>query len=64
LFEESTGYLYYFTREDLYIGARRADLTVWEVPPDASIDFIMDVRKARLDLSGLSLRVGLRIMLF
>jgi hypothetical protein len=64
-YEESTGYLYYFTMENLYVyGVRHADLTVWEVPPDASIYFIMDVRKARLDLTGLSLKVGLRIMLF
>jgi opacity protein-like surface antigen len=63
-YEETTGWLYYCTREDLFIGGRHADLTVWEVPPFASIDFIGDVRKARLDLSGLSLRVGLRLKLF
>ncbi|MGB8959336.1 MAG: hypothetical protein WCC00_10060 [Candidatus Aminicenantales bacterium] len=64
LYEESAGYLYYFTKDDLYIGVRRADLTVWEMPPEYSIEFITDVRKARLDLSGMSLKVGLRIMLF
>jgi opacity protein-like surface antigen len=63
-YEESTGYLYYFTKENLFVGVRHADLTVWEVPPEYSIEFIMDVRKARLDLTGLSLKVGLRIMLF
>jgi hypothetical protein len=63
-YEETTGWLYYFTKENLFIGSRHADLTVWEVPPYASVEFIMDVRKARLDLSGLSLLVGMKIRLF
>jgi len=64
-FREMRGYLYFFTREDLYaFGQRHADLEVWDVPPDYSVDFIMDIRKARLDLSGVSLKLGIKIGLF
>ncbi|MBE0713441.1 MAG: hypothetical protein IH583_13775 [Candidatus Aminicenantes bacterium] len=65
VYEETTGWLYYFTKENLHVyGVRHADLTVWEVPPDYSVEFIEDVRKARLDFSGVSLKVGVRLILF
>ncbi len=63
-YEETTGWLYYFTKENLLVGVRHADLTVWEVPPEGSIELIADVRKARLDISGISLKVGVRLFLF
>ena len=58
------GTLYYFTMEDLYLGARYADLRVWETIPDVSPFFIDDVRKSRLDLSRFSLRIGFELRLF
>lgn len=61
---EYKGTLYYFNLWDLGIGTRYDDLTVWEEPPEISIKDIVDVRKAVLDLSGFSLRVGLKIKLF
>ena len=62
---ESSGWLYYFTEEDLYAyGVRYANLEVWEVPPDGSVTFIADVRKASLNLSGMSLRLGIKMRLF
>ena len=61
---EERGYLYFFTRENPIFGQRHADLEVWDVPPDASTDFIMDIRKAKLDLSGVSLQIGIKIGLF
>jgi opacity protein-like surface antigen len=65
LYEETTGWLYYFTKENLFVyGLRHADLTVWEVPPEGSIELIRDIRKARLDFSGISLKVGVRLFLF
>ena len=64
-YEESSGWLYYFTEEDLLIwGARYVHLTVWDVPPDGSIGFMADVRKASLNLSGISLRLGIKVRLF
>lgn len=64
-YEESSGWLYYFTEEDLLIwGARYVHLTVWDVPPDGSIGLMADVRKASLNLSGISLRLGIKVRLF
>lgn len=60
---EETGTLYYYTMWNPGIGTRYANLTVWEKPPDFSIYFIDDVKKAVLDLSGYSLRVGIRVIL-
>jgi hypothetical protein len=63
--EETSGWLYYFTHENLFIfGERHADLQVWEVPPPVSIDMIADIRKAKLDLSGLALVIGFKFSLF
>ena len=61
---EVSGTLYYFTQWDFLIGARYASLEVWEKPPEGSVNEIDDIRKAVLDLSGHSLRVGIRIRLF
>jgi opacity protein-like surface antigen len=61
---ETAGSLYYFTMFDMGIGARYADLEVWEKPPELSIWDMDDVRKAALNLSGVSLRIGIRIKLF
>jgi opacity protein-like surface antigen len=60
---EVAGTLYYFTKWVLGIGVRYADLVVWEKPPDITIYSPADIRKAILDLSGFSLRVGIRIKL-
>ncbi len=62
--DEEKGILYYYTREDLHFGGRVADLQIWEKIPDASIYFINDIRKAILDYSGVSLKIGIRIRLF
>lgn len=61
---EESGTLYYFTEWDLFIGTRYASLTVWEKPPEGSVTEIGDIRKAVLDLSEHSFRVGIRIRLF
>lgn len=58
------GYLYYFTKEELFLGARYADIEIFEELPEISDDFKDDFRKAVLDLSGYSFRIGLRIGLF
>lgn len=58
------GAYYYCTEEDLHIGARYADLWIWDEMPDVSIGFIDDIRRVRLDLSRFAIRAGLRIRLF
>jgi hypothetical protein len=64
-FEES-GILYYFTEWDLLIieGVRHARLTVWSKIWEGSVTERHDIRKAVLDLSGYSFRIGIRIRLF
>jgi hypothetical protein len=63
---EEKGTLYYFTMWQLGIGARYANLEVWEKPRDKGgvLRGEADIKKAVLDLSGFSLRVGVRINLF
>ncbi len=61
---ELSGTLYYFTEWDHLIGARYATLAVFEKPPEGGCTWIKDLRKAVLDLSGHSFRVGIRIRLF
>lgn len=61
---EHEGTLYYFTLEDLNLGSRYADLEVWDKIPDASSHFLRDIRKAGLDLSRFSIRIGFKIRLF
>lgn len=58
------GSLYYFTMWDYDIGAYRANLEIWEKPPEGSFREVDNVRKACLDLSGVSFRVGIRMRLF
>jgi len=61
--EVTTGWLYYYTRDDPLLGGQYADLSVWYEPPWASFD-IGNIRKARLDLGGVSLSLGLKLQLF
>ena len=62
---EEKGNLYYFNIYDPGIWTRYDDLEVWTSPPDFSIwDGVRDIRKAVLDLTGYSFRVGIRIRLF
>jgi len=59
-----SGTLYYFTEWNHSIGARHATLEVSEKSPDAGSRYFEDVREAVLDLSGYSLRIGIRVGLF
>jgi len=61
---ETRGTLYYFTWWDHLIGARYASIEVHESPPDAGCRYTADIRKAVLNLSGYSFRIGIRIRLF
>jgi hypothetical protein len=63
---ESSGWLYTYTTFDPFIegGPRYWNFQVWETPPDRSLDFKADIRRASLDLSGLAIKVGVRIGLF
>lgn len=63
-YEESTGWLYYCTEFDSALGVRYVNLYVWEVPPQGSWTWIGDIRRAKLDLTGISLRIGIKIRLF
>ncbi len=63
IFEEE-GTLYYFSMYDGWIGAGYNDLEVWDEPPELTLKWISNTRKAILDLSGFSLRVGIIIKLF
>jgi len=61
---EQKGSLYYFTMWDDHIGAYYANLEVWEKLPGGSMREVDNVKKACLDLSGVSFRVGIRMRLF
>lgn len=61
---EEKGTLYYYNMWDVGIGTRYDDLWVWERPPDFSLSDMRHIRKAVLDLTGYSFRVGIRIKLF
>lgn len=58
---EEKGTLYYFNMWDVGIGTRYDDLWVWRRPPDFSIWDMRHIRKAVLDLTGYSFRVGIRM---
>jgi hypothetical protein len=58
-----TNTLYYYTRTESYTGDRYADIQVF-TPPGSGIDFPADIRKARLNLGGFSLQLGIKIRLF
>ncbi len=64
--EEKSGTLCYFTMWDYFIGIRIANSEVWPDPSNVEDPFreIQNLRKAVLDLSGMSLRVGFRLRLF
>lgn len=59
-----TGFFYYHIRDDFNTGDRYADIEVWKTPPDVSIEFIAGIRKAKLDLTGYSLRIGVKVGIF
>ncbi len=60
-----SGILYSYFADDLLIGARYEKLELSPIrPKEGGIDFISDIRKANLDLSGYSILIGLRIRLF
>jgi hypothetical protein len=65
-YEVSSGYLWYLTRDELSIGGRVGDLIVSEVNPAElySVYLYADVHKAVFDISGLSIKIGLRLRLF
>ncbi|MDH5466318.1 MAG: hypothetical protein OEY25_02755 [Candidatus Aminicenantes bacterium] len=58
------GFLYFFNMWDDYIGVRYDDLKVWYAPPEFSTRDYTGIKKAVLDLSGFSFKVGIRIRLF
>jgi hypothetical protein len=62
--DKRKGTLYFFNMEDQVIGARYNNIDVWSYIPDASIYFLENIRKASLDLTGFSLKIGLKIRLF
>ncbi len=61
---EEKGTLYYFNKWDIGIGTRYDELTVWKDTDFYSLEYITNIRNAILDLSGYSLRFGIRIKLF
>lgn len=59
------GPLYHFYGQDLLLGVEIEKLHVTSLEvPFSGIDFPRDIRKAFLDLSGLTFKIGLRIRLF
>lgn len=62
--EEKEGTLYFFNMWDYHIGTRIDSLEIWPEPPEGDFRWIEDLRKAVLDLSGMSLRVGIRFRVF
>lgn len=61
---ERNGTLYYFTEWNYFIGTRHASMEIWPDTPNDPFRWIDDVRKASLDLSGYSIRMGINIRLF
>jgi len=63
---QGTLYYYFYSRQGMGSVLSNFDLDIYEEPPWGTIPeiSISDVRKAVIDLSGFSLRVGLRIKLF
>jgi opacity protein-like surface antigen len=59
-----TGTVYYFEMWDANIGAGYCDLDVWDKQYGGGPKWINGARKALLDLSGCSFRIGVRIGLF
>jgi hypothetical protein len=61
--DRESGSIYYYTRLEFYTGNRYADIEVME-PPGNGIELPRDIRKAALDLSGFSFRIGIKLKLF
>jgi hypothetical protein len=61
---EETGTLYYFTEWNYFVATRLSTLEIMEAPPEGGVRWIEDIRKATLDLSGYSIRTGIKIKLF
>lgn len=64
IYGEREGTLYFFNMWDGVIGTRYNDLEIWDNPPEGSFRDLENVRKAVLDLSGFSFRVGIKVNLF
>lgn len=58
------GYLYHENVMDFTTGLNYERLIVSDTPPEGGIGFPTDIRKAFIDLSGVTFRIGLRIKLF
>jgi len=58
------GFLYYFSMFDEWTGLGHNQLEIWERPPDIDLRWPAGIRKARLELSGYSIRVGIKLGLF
>jgi hypothetical protein len=61
--DRESGSIYYYTRIEFYTGDRYADIKILE-PPGNGIELPRDIRKAALDLSGISIRIGIKFRLF
>jgi hypothetical protein len=61
--DRESGSIYYYTRLEFYTGDRYADIQVME-PPGNGIEIPRHIRRAVLDLSGSSLRLGIMFRLF
>ncbi len=61
--DRESGSIYYYTRLEFYTGNRYADIEVME-PPGNGIEIPRNIRKATLDLSGFSFRIGIKLRLF
>lgn len=62
--DEINGILYYYKEFDENIVAQYAKFEVHSEPPLIGVGFPTEVREAILDLSGYSIRIGIRIKLF
>jgi len=61
---EKPGTLYYCTIYDPVIGTRHVYVGIMEKPPEIGIGEIKDMRKASLNLSGYSIKIGINMRLF
>ncbi len=61
---EMSGTLYYFTSWDHFIGARYASIEIFETQPEGGCRYFDDIRKAALNLSGYSFKIGVKLRLF
>jgi hypothetical protein len=61
---EKSGTLFYYTAWNYFLGIRLPTLEIWPDSPNDPYISIGDVRKASLNLSGYSIRIGIHIRLF